>query len=140
MSKQYIFHDRQLGGVSAHTTLHGLYGMLLEDYKRMTDVDDEDIMRVGRFYLSLQTEEEMKTYIENHGYEIEEIKEPVPIELTRKGFNSVVKYRRPLGLFYIEEDNGMFTGMDNTTGDAFVEEFETEEECISWLKGEIEVC
>lgn len=39
---------------------------------------------------------------------------------------------RPLGKFYLEE-NGLFIGIDNETGEAWVEEFETLESCIDWL-------
>lgn len=44
------------------------------------------------------------------------------------------KYR-PLGLFYeIGSDN--YIGIDNSTGDALVEEFETKAACLEWLNRE----
>lgn len=39
---------------------------------------------------------------------------------------------RKKGLYWIKE-NGVFVGMDNTSGDAWVEEFNTLQECINWL-------
>jgi hypothetical protein len=45
---------------------------------------------------------------------------------------------RPLGLFYLRE-NDKVIGIDNLNGCMFVEEFVEFEECVRWLKGEIEV-
>ncbi|MBS6355418.1 hypothetical protein [Oscillibacter sp.] len=44
----------------------------------------------------------------------------------------------PLGLFYQQEDGGAWVGIDNSTGHAWTEEFETQAECLEWLKGEHE--
>lgn len=42
----------------------------------------------------------------------------------------------PLGLFYLEERE-KFVGIDNSTGDAWTEEFPDKESCIRWLTGEV---
>ena len=39
----------------------------------------------------------------------------------------------PPGLYWAVE-NGKYIGIDNRTGDAWVEEFETLQECIRWLR------
>lgn len=41
----------------------------------------------------------------------------------------------PLGLFYLEEQ-GKFVGIDNSTGDAWTEEFPDEASCLRWLRRE----
>ncbi len=41
----------------------------------------------------------------------------------------------PLGKFYLIED-GKYVGIDNSTGDAWTEDFDTLCECIIWLSGE----
>jgi hypothetical protein len=41
----------------------------------------------------------------------------------------------PKGLFYCEE-NGVWIGCDNSTGDCIVEEFKTEEDVMKWLNYE----
>ena len=41
----------------------------------------------------------------------------------------------PLGLFYLEERE-QFVGIDNSTGDAWTEEFADKEGCLRWLRGE----
>lgn len=41
---------------------------------------------------------------------------------------------KPLGLFYLKE-NGMYVGIDNSAGDAWVEDFYTKEGCEYWLRG-----
>ena len=38
----------------------------------------------------------------------------------------------PLGLFY-HRDGDTVTGVDNSTGDAWTEDFSTLEECLAWL-------
>lgn len=41
----------------------------------------------------------------------------------------------PLGLFYLEERE-KFVGIDNSTGDAWTEEFPDKESCLRWLSRE----
>ena len=36
---------------------------------------------------------------------------------------------------WLTYDRGLFIGIDNTTGDCWVEQFETEGELIAWLEG-----
>lgn len=48
---------------------------------------------------------------------------------------SIIDTREPRGLFYAIVD-GTYLGIDNKTGDAWVEEFITEQECRSWLNNE----
>lgn len=43
--------------------------------------------------------------------------------------------RKPIGLFYTKEEN-KFIGIDNSTGDAFTEEFTTKDNCFKWLKND----
>ena len=42
---------------------------------------------------------------------------------------------QPLGLFYLEEREN-FVGIDNSTGDAWTEEFPDRESCLRWLRRE----
>lgn len=44
----------------------------------------------------------------------------------------IIEKRRPIGLFY-HEDGNTYVGIDNSSGDAWVEEFQSIEECINWL-------
>lgn len=60
-------------------------------------------------------------------------------KVTEEEAIEIIDTREPIGLFYqIENDiNGtFFVGIDNSSGDANVEEFETKEECFAWLKQE----
>ena len=38
------------------------------------------------------------------------------------------------GLYYTKE-NGMYVGIDNSTGHAWVEEFKSRRQCLKWLRG-----
>ena len=63
----------------------------------------------------------------------------VTAEVINKVIDSVTaqgKYGAPYELmyFYDEKDN-KYIGCDNTTGDAWVEDFDTYEECVNWLLG-----
>jgi hypothetical protein len=42
---------------------------------------------------------------------------------------------KPIGIFLIIESSG-FTGIDNTTGDAWTEDFKDLSKCLRWLHGE----
>lgn len=59
-----------------------------------------------------------------------------------KHISEIIDNREPIGLFYAEEPGVKtdgtinYVGVDNSTGDAWAEDFSTEEECISWLKQE----
>jgi len=57
-------------------------------------------------------------------------------EITQEQALRIIVRRRPKGLFYHKEKDKSFTGIDNETGDAWVENFETEDKCKQWLKGE----
>ncbi|ABR48748.1 conserved hypothetical protein [Alkaliphilus metalliredigens QYMF] len=62
-----------------------------------------------------------------------------------KHISEIIDNREPIGLFYavgIKIDSTKtnctmcYVGVDNSTGDAWAEDFRTEEECIAWLKQE----
>lgn len=55
--------------------------------------------------------------------------------VTREEANQIFDTREPIGLFY-EMDGDSYIGIDNSTGDAWVEEFKTKEECFKWLNNE----
>lgn len=46
---------------------------------------------------------------------------------------AVIETRRPLGLFYVYE-NGVYIGIDNSMGHAWVEEFSSLRKCKAWLR------
>ena len=41
----------------------------------------------------------------------------------------------PTGRFYYREKDGTYVGIDNSTGDAWTEEFTSKRKCIRWLRG-----
>lgn len=50
----------------------------------------------------------------------------------------IILERKPLGLFFCKE-NHRYVAIDNSCGEAFAEEFDTEELCKDWLNGMFEV-
>lgn len=56
--------------------------------------------------------------------------QPISIEKA----NEIIENRTPFGLF-ITEDNGKYIGIDNGSGDAWVEEFDSKVDCENWLMG-----
>lgn len=54
-------------------------------------------------------------------------------KINRKTAESIVLNRMPFGCFYLEE-NGKYTGIENSTGDAQIEHFATKSGCLRWLK------
>lgn len=55
--------------------------------------------------------------------------------ITREEASQIIETGQPIGLFY-EIDRDYHAGIDNSTGDAWVEEFTTKEECFKWLNRE----
>lgn len=54
--------------------------------------------------------------------------------ITRDKASKIIETREPRGLFY-EIDGDLHVGIDNRSGDAWVEEFKTKQECLDWLRG-----
>ncbi|MHC1722499.1 MAG: hypothetical protein AB9836_04755 [Aminipila sp.] len=57
------------------------------------------------------------------------------IEIGSKEANSIIDSRKPLGIFY-HLDGEICVGIDNSTGDAWTEEFKSVDDCKKWLIGE----
>lgn len=53
-------------------------------------------------------------------------------EITAEQASKIICTRQPLGLFYLL-DNGIYVGIDNSTGDAWTEEFFNLRQCKEWL-------
>lgn len=51
----------------------------------------------------------------------------------------VIEERVPCGCFLAKED-GKWVAVDNSTGDAWTEEFTRKRQAIRWLRGKFEVC
>lgn len=52
--------------------------------------------------------------------------------------NRIIDTRNPIGRYLCLSEEGMFVGIDNSDGNAWVEEFHDEATCLLWLAGEIE--
>lgn len=47
--------------------------------------------------------------------------------------SSIIDTRKPIGKYLYEDEDGIFVAIDNTTGDAWTEEFSTLLEAEQWL-------
>lgn len=54
-------------------------------------------------------------------------------EVTQAEAHTIIQSREPRGLFY-RRDGNRWVGIDNMTGDAWVEEFDSQEQCFAWLR------
>lgn len=57
-----------------------------------------------------------------------------PEEKTSSEILNIIDTRTPRGLFYCKNESGGFTGVDNHSGDAWTEDFNSFKECINWLE------
>lgn len=57
-----------------------------------------------------------------------------PREITSEESAEIIVNREPRGLFYLQ-DGDIFVGIDNTTGEAWTEDFTSLDKCLAWLKG-----
>ena len=55
-----------------------------------------------------------------------------------KLLGQVIEYRTPCGLFLAREGR-MWVAVDNSTGDAWTEEFSRKRQAVRWLRGKFEV-
>jgi hypothetical protein len=60
-------------------------------------------------------------------------------EVAKDAALRIIETRYPLGLFYCKE-NDQYFGIDNSEGDAWMEEFKTLKECKKWLLKEEKSC
>lgn len=58
-----------------------------------------------------------------------------PTKISKAEAYRITDTRKPLGLFFLKEGSG-YTGIDNRTGDVWVEEFPTKTACLGWLTRE----
>ncbi|MDT8715467.1 hypothetical protein IAI10_02190 [Clostridium sp. 19966] len=49
--------------------------------------------------------------------------------------SKIIETRAPTGLFLVVLKNGRYTAIDNTTKDAWIEEFMDLKKCLKWLQG-----
>lgn len=59
-----------------------------------------------------------------------------PVKITKSQAYQIIDQRKPIGMFYLEDGSGdqmWYTGIDNLSGDAWTEDFETRNECMRWL-------
>lgn len=65
---------------------------------------------------------------------------PAMKNVSEQEASRIINGRCPKGRFWTFGRNGKYVGIDNSTGDAWTEEFDTLDKCVRWLKGEYEVC
>ena len=59
--------------------------------------------------------------------------------VSSKQLTDVIERHTPLGLFLTKEGR-IWVAVDNTTGDAWTEEFSRKRHAVRWLRGKFEVC
>lgn len=56
-------------------------------------------------------------------------------KITSEEADNIIENRVPYGLFYLKDsETGLYVGIDNRTGDAWVEEFNGLAKCKTWLR------
>ena len=58
--------------------------------------------------------------------------------VNRKSIDRIIKYRKPIGKYICDEEAGLatiWTAVDNSTGDAWTEEFGSRTMAVRWLHG-----
>jgi len=54
-------------------------------------------------------------------------------KINQETAKTIISTYQPLGLFYLIED-GLYVGIDNSTGHAWVEDFPSLRQCKDWLR------
>jgi rubrerythrin len=55
------------------------------------------------------------------------------VEINAQAAKQIIESRHPLGKFIATDGRGTYTAIDNTTGEAFTEDFDTRDEAENWL-------
>ena len=92
---------------------------LNQQLKRQND------MKVGRF----------SNVLEHAGYRVEVVENDGIQRVCQEYADQVIETRHPLGSFYTFA-GGIYTGIDNGTGEAWTEDFSSYDECMKWLRHE----
>lgn len=58
------------------------------------------------------------------------------IQVTPLAAAVIIESREPRGKFWTIDESEKIIGIDNSTGEAWTEEFDAPEECLSWLSEE----
>ena len=98
---------------------------------------DEDVRHLNQ---QLVRNNDMKVerfieVLEHLGYRLEVVDNGGIRKVSSEYASQIIEAREPRGLFWVEKD-GVFTGIDNSAGDAFCEDFSSKEECFKWLYDE----
>ena len=56
--------------------------------------------------------------------------------INSKKAKEIIEKRNPIGKFIIEYVGNIYTGIDNSGGDAWTEDFKSFNNCINWLRDE----
>jgi len=54
-------------------------------------------------------------------------------KVTPEALREIIQTREPLGWFYAREGRRLYVGVDNSSGDAWTEEFRSLRHCKRWL-------
>jgi hypothetical protein len=54
--------------------------------------------------------------------------------VTSEEANAIIETKEPIGRFIVSNESEI-TGIDNTDGEAWTEDFESEQKCVTWLVG-----
>ena len=55
-------------------------------------------------------------------------------KVTPEAMERIIEKRVPCGLFYRKAGRRCYVGVDNSTGDAWTEEFRSRRKCLRWLR------
>lgn len=55
------------------------------------------------------------------------------VEINAQAAKQIIENRHPIGKFIATDGKGTYTAIDNTTGEAFTEDFDTRDEAENWL-------
>lgn len=98
-----------------------------EDVRQLNQqLNRRNDMKVGRFEDVLDAIGYSLAVVDNNGIR----------KVSKEFAMKVIEERVPEGQFYYCTDDGYVIGIDNTTKDAWVEEFWNKEECMKWFRGE----
>ena len=116
-------------------TQKSLRQALTESLEKATE-DDKKIMEETLESLNLNLSEEKKYSFDEKKFPIKYISNEEYVELLNSGEGKGGFFNKfePKGLFILKEGD-VFVAIDNSTGDCWVEEFDTEEEAKEYLEG-----
>lgn len=100
--------------------------------KTVVQVSQELDQLINEYQKKMKGKDNMDKNSNSTNWVNKQFPEGEAVQVNEEQAEHIIEFHEPIGNFYLENGN-IFIGIDNSTGDSFIEEFSDKETCIAWL-------